>query len=389
MKTLTITPLVRITVGAFILISAYACNTPTADDASISSPEVEIQLHDLQSEIRNEVVPVSVILPPNHSESDKDLPLLIHLHGGGGDRNSLTRLSGLYTQMFNNETLPSMVIVSFSSGPGSFYHGSWEDFVTKELPTWANHTFGTSLDPDKTLMTGISMGGYGTLKIAFKNPDRFKAIAPMEPAIMPTLEWPEENTRASWWLPKASVEAIWGDSAGTEKFLRDNPANLARSNAQKIKARNLDIYLEVGDQDFIQLQDGAEFLHRVLWDHDIPHEYHLVRWADHVGLSMNDRIIEAHAFLAASLKGGKAEPIDLVLTEAERAYAENVMSGANEEGYSDDQKEGEGDVNQLLSNPERAPSIHATLCRPLKNLAADDPDMKRAYGILPDTQASP
>ena len=104
---------------------------------------------------------------------------------------------------------------------------------------------------------------------------------------------------------------------------------------------------------------------------------------------MNNRIIEAHAFLAASLKGGKAEPIDLVLTEAERAYAENVMSGANEEGYSDDHSEGDGDPNPLLSDPERAPSIHATLWRPLKNLAADDPDMKRAYGILPDTQASP
>ena len=119
MKTLTITPLARITLCAFILIGVCACNTPAADEASISSPEVEIQLHDLKSEIRGEVVPVSVLLPPNHSESDKDLPLLIHLHGGGGDRNSLTRLSDLYTQMFNNETLPSMVIISFSSGPGS------------------------------------------------------------------------------------------------------------------------------------------------------------------------------------------------------------------------------------------------------------------------------
>ena len=27
-------------------------------------------------------------------------------------------------------------------------------------------------------MTGISMGGYGSLKIGLKNPERFKAIAP-------------------------------------------------------------------------------------------------------------------------------------------------------------------------------------------------------------------
>lgn len=363
-----------------------ACQ-PAAKQQEVTEPtEVITQLHDVESAARDESVQVSVILPPNYVEDGRELPLLIHLHGGGGDRNSLIGLSDLYTQMFNSEILPPMAVVSFSSGPGSFYYGSWEEFVIKELPVWANQTFGTSMDPKKTLMTGISMGGYGTLKIALKNPDRFKAIAPMEPAIMPLLEWPEENTRASWWLPKASVEAIWGSSSGPEKFLQDHPANLAGINAQEIRASDLDIYLEVGDQDFIQLHDGAEFLHRVLWDNDIPHEYHLVRWADHVGLSLDDRIIEAHAFLAASLNGGKEEPIDLVLTENERAYAQNAMSGASEEGYSDG---GIGDENQLLSNPERAPSIHATLWKPLKDLAAGDPDMKRAYGILPETGANP
>ncbi len=369
-----------------LLFFIVGCNTPDKIPTTRSQAAVTTQLHEVRSEIRGESVPVSVILPPNFSESDRDLPLLIHLHGGGGDRNTLIGMSDLYTHMFSSEILPSMVVVSFSGGPGSFYYGSWEEFVIKELPAWANQTFGTSLDPKKTLMTGISMGGYGTLKIGFKNPDRFKAIAPMEPAIMPILKWPEQNTRASWWLPKASVEAIWGSQSGPEKFLQDNPANLVDINAQQIKDSELDIYLEVGDQDFIQLQDGAEFLHRVLWDNDVPHEYHLVRWADHVGLSLNDRIIEAHAFLAASLNGGKAEPINLVLTEKERAYAENAMSGASENGYEDESTE---KANTLLSDPKRAPSVHATLWKPLKDLAVGDPDMKRAYGILPETQANP
>jgi len=369
-----------------LLFFIGGCNTPDKIPTTGTQAPVTTQLHEIRSEIRGESVPVSVILPPNFSESDRDLPLLIHLHGGGGDRNTLIGISDLYTHMFSSEILPSMVVVSFSGGPGSFYYGSWEEFVIKELPAWANQTFGTSLDPKKTLMTGISMGGYGTLKIAFKNPDRFKAIAPMEPAIMPILEWPGENTRASWWLPKASVEAIWGSQSGPENFLQDNPANLVDINAQQIKDSELDIYLEVGDQDFIQLQDGAEFLHRVLWDNDIPHEYHLVRWADHVGLSLNDRIIEAHAFLAASLNGGKTEPINLVLTEKESAYAKNAMSGASENGYEDESLDS---ANTLLSDPKRAPSVHATLWKPLKDLAAADPDMKRAYGILPETQANP
>ncbi len=31
----------------------------------------------------------------------------------------------------------------------------------------------------------------------------------------------------------------------------------------------------------------------------------------------------------------------------------------------------------------RAPSVHAALWKPLRDLALDDPDMKRAYGRLP------
>ncbi len=56
------------------------------------------------------------------------------------------------------------------------------------------------------------------------------------------------------------------------------------------------------------------------------------------------------------------------------------MSG---ERYSD--SEDPTDAN-FLSDPVRAPSIHAALWKPLKDLAADDPDMKRSYGVLPDTK---
>ena len=48
-------------------------------------------------------------------------------------------------------------------------------------------------------------------------------------------------------------------------------------------------------------------MHRVLWDHDIRHEYHLVRWADHIGASIGARPIEVHRFLAGALAAGRSE----------------------------------------------------------------------------------
>tara|TARA_X000000368_G_scaffold152944_1_gene120565 strand:+ start:3032 stop:4144 length:1113 start_codon:yes stop_codon:yes gene_type:complete len=340
------------------------------------------ELHDVRSEIRNETVPVSVILPPGFS-NDSRLPLLINLHGGGGSRKNLIQQAQVYQDMFNEEIIPPMIIVSFSSGPISYYYGTWELFVTEELPNWTAKKYGALIDSNNLLLTGISMGGYGTLKIGLKNPERFKAIAPMEPAIMPILEFPKEpHKRNSWWTTQSIYEDVWGKPFQPEKFLTDNPANIAVRNANRIKESDLDIYLEVGDEDFIQLQDGAEFLHRVLWDNDIRHEYHLVRWADHVGLSLYERTKEAHAFLAASLKGGKSEPTNLPLTERELFWAQSAFSTDDPNDFWD----GNERPGMLRDDPKKAATIHAELWKPLKNLAKDDPDMKRAYGKLPQTK---
>ena len=343
-----------------------------------TNKNVSTELHDVTSEIRGEIVPVSVILPPGFDKNLENLPLLINLHGGGGNRDTLLQQLEVYQEMFNEDIIPPMVVVSFSGGPISYYHGTWETFVIDELPKWAAEKYGVSLKPEHTLLTGISMGGYGSLKIGLKNPERFKAIAPMEPAIMPILDFPTEpHKRNSWWTAPQIYENVWGKPFDTKDFMKDNPANIAVDNAQRIKDSGLDIYLEVGDEDFIQLHDGAEFLHRVFWDNDIRHEYHLVRWADHVGLSMYDRTKEAHAFLAASLAGGKSEPIDLELTQEELDFAQSVFGG----------KEIDTEPTAMMrEDPRKAPTIHAELWKPLKVLAKDDPDMQRAYGILPDTQ---
>ena len=130
--------------------------------------KVITQLHDVKSEIRNEIVPVSVILPPGFEGNTQNLPLLINLHGGGGTRDNLLRQAATYQEMFDEGILPPMVVVSFSSGRISYYHGTWEAFVTDELPLWASRMYGVSIKPEHTLMTGISMGGYGSLKIGLK-----------------------------------------------------------------------------------------------------------------------------------------------------------------------------------------------------------------------------
>ena len=169
-------------------------------------PTATEELHDLESAVMEATVKMSVLLPPGYDPKGPELPLLINLHGGGGNREFPFRWTAFYSQLFNDGILPPTVIVSFAGGQESFYSGALEQFVSGELPLWANQQYGSSLDPQKRLLTGISMADYGLLKIGLKYPDQFEVVAPMEPAIMPAMERPEGISRSNWWLPQPGPE---------------------------------------------------------------------------------------------------------------------------------------------------------------------------------------
>lgn len=349
----------------------------TSNDAALAE-RISTDLHEVDSPSLGTKIPVSVLLPalPDGGEY---AGMLVSLDGGVGDRMSLVARRELYAAMIATGVLPPVVVVSFSGGASQFYHGAWESWVVEELPDWVARTYEAPATPDQRLLTGISAGGYGALKIAFKHPGRFRAVAALEPAIMPSLTWPEQHTRASWWMLQSSVEAIWGSPFQPERFLADHPPNIAADRAQHIRDSGMEIYFEVGDEDLLNLQDGAEFLHRVLWDRDVRHEYHQVRWADHGGVSLDDRIIESHVFLAAALNGGKSAPRDLPLTAQEEAFVQYLTSGGAARGEPPPDYDPGAD-------PERELSVMARMWAPLRDLAEkNDPAMKRAYGRLPGT----
>jgi S-formylglutathione hydrolase len=89
----------------------------------------------------------------------------------------------------------------------------------------------------------------------------------------------------------------------------------------------LPIFLEVGDNDFVNAHDGTEFLHRVLWDLDISHEYRLIRGADHGGPSFRPRMRAMFAWLSATLQPAESTAEQAAL-DAIRAQLEPLREQA-------------------------------------------------------------
>lgn len=89
-------------------------------------------------------------------------------------------------------------------------------------------------------------------------------------------------------------------------YARDQPVARVQANAAALRAAELAIYIDAAGDDALHAHDGAEFLHRVSWELDVAHEYHLRRDADHSGPDSLPRLYEAFAWVAAHLQPSAA-----------------------------------------------------------------------------------
>jgi S-formylglutathione hydrolase len=255
----------------------------------------------------------NVLLPDGYDADKEPLPLLLFLHGGGGDRSFLTRMRPIIEDLWKSGSLPRLVVVTPSAGR-SFYmdykDGSqkWETFILGPLLDYLRDKYKVTKDPKKTMIFGISMGGLGALRLGLKYPDRFGGIAALEPGIDPALKWKDVKPRNRFYRSDQLFETIFGKPFDPLYWEANNPAAIAVANADMIRASGLQIYLDVGDEDSFNLHEATEFMHRILWDYKIPHEYHLVRGADHLGRTLRPRSIEGLEFLTRVLNPPGPDP---------------------------------------------------------------------------------
>ncbi len=236
----------------------------------------------------------AVLLPDGYRQAAKPFPLLLALHGGGGDRGMLRRMRATV-----EAALPDVVAVT-PSVRRSFYmdyrDGSqkWETLLTGPFLEHLRKTYKVA---GKPYLFGISMGGMGALRMGFKYPERYAAVAALEPGIDPALKWSEVQPRHRFWRSQRLMETIFGKPFDAAYWEANNPATIANNGAERLRAAGLPIYLECGDEDAFGLDEAAEFLHQVLWRKGVRHEYHLVYGADHVGRTIEPRSREGLGFL--------------------------------------------------------------------------------------------
>lgn len=127
-----------------------------------------------RSKVDDTLQPYRFFIPSNYDAS-KRWPLVVALHGMGGDENSFFTAYDKGVIKRIAEARGYIVACPKGRQSASMYMGPAETDVMDVLAEIKREF---SIDEDRVYLTGHSMGGYGTWSVAANHPDQFAALAP-------------------------------------------------------------------------------------------------------------------------------------------------------------------------------------------------------------------
>jgi len=127
-----------------------------------------------------------LVFTPSEFGRLERVPLLVLLHGVYGCQWNWWlngNLDSTATEMLRDRTMPAMMIAMPSDGlwgDGSGYvphtHANYEKWIVDDVPSCLRELF-PQLHPEKFFVAGLSMGGYGAMRLGMKYPSQVQGIS--------------------------------------------------------------------------------------------------------------------------------------------------------------------------------------------------------------------
>jgi S-formylglutathione hydrolase FrmB len=250
---------------------------------SSSQAQSRIDCNALNSQILKQLVHYCVYLPAGYDAAARTpgaarYPLLYFLHGLGDNEQTLFNSGGwtLLDEMRSKHEIGNFLIVA-PEGRRSFYINSsdgrfrYSDFFLREFMPYIEGKYHAGASREKRAVSGISMGGYGALRLAFAHPELFSAVSAQSAALI--TESPAELDAASrTGAPLGKVLlAVFGNPIDVAHWNANSAFLLARKNATAL--RKMSIYFNCGQDDNYGFEKGATALHEDLVKEGVKHEY--------------------------------------------------------------------------------------------------------------------
>lgn len=232
----------------------------------------------MESRILRGDVNYAVYLPPDYEISNRSYPVIYLLHGFSDDETGWIQYGEVQQSAdrgIANREIPPVIIV-MPDGKVSWYINNaaddymFEDMIFEEFIPFIDKTYRTRPEKEFRAVSGLSMGGYGSLIWSLHHPDIFSVCAAFSAGVFTDeeiIKMPEN--RYSTYFGKM-YGADKSKSRITDEWKKNSVLGLMNT-LPKEQIEKVRYYIDCGDDDF--LYAGNSSLHRIMRDRNIYHEY--------------------------------------------------------------------------------------------------------------------
>jgi enterochelin esterase-like enzyme len=284
----------------FSLLSLFFLNSFSQD---VNTGQV-LEGLSMSSPILGRDVNYAVYLPPDYYEGTRFYPVVYLLHGYTDDETGWIQFGEVNMaadRAIAAREIPSMIIV-MPDAKATWYMNNadgsekFEDMFIREFIPYIDKTYRTRAKKEFRGVSGLSMGGFGSLLYSLKHPELFAACAAFSAAI-----WTEEEVKA---MPPENFDGLFKKLYGLTKektlitshyranSVMDLVGSLPKDQIDKVR-----FYIDCGDEDF--LYKGNAALHVLLRDRNVKHEFR-VRDGGHTWMYWRTGIVDGLKFIGDS-----------------------------------------------------------------------------------------
>jgi enterochelin esterase-like enzyme len=248
-------------------------------------------------------VKYAIYLPPDYQEGTRCYPVVYLLHGYTDNETAWIQFGEVNMAAdaaIASREIPPMIVV-MPDAKATWYMNNadgselFEDMFIREFIPFIDKTYRTRAKKEFRGVSGLSMGGFGSLLYSLKHPDMFAACAAFSSAV-----WTEDEVAMPAGGRDGLFEKLFGltkeKSLLTPHYRANSILDLAGS-LPKEQIEKVRFYIDCGDDDFLYRGNAA--LHVLLRDRQIKHEFR-VRDGGHTWLYWRTGIADGLRFIGES-----------------------------------------------------------------------------------------
>ncbi len=201
----------------------------------------------------------------------KDLPVVYLLHGMGGNASVWRRRTAIERYANDRQVAVVMPSTELAWYTNTTYGMNYWTFIADELPDLVAEFFPQiTKKREKTFVAGLSMGGFGALKLGLLRPERFSKVVALSAALavngnLDTLL--QTGQRAYWEGIFGPLEDLPGSKNDPDTWMNDS----------SLKVEKPKIFMATGKSDPLLL--AGELYAEKLIQKDFPAEFHVGKGA--------------------------------------------------------------------------------------------------------------